>query len=53
MEIDDWEFVMTREKDGGPVINWLADKATAVGNWLIRKAHPYAKVWSVTIPDKE
>lgn len=51
MEIDDWEFSQVREKDGGPIVNWLADVAMKLSSWLARVAHPYAKVWSVTIPE--
>jgi hypothetical protein len=53
MKIDDWEFTSEREQDGGPIINWLADRAMELSGWLARTAHPYAKVWVVTIPDDE
>ena len=51
MKIEDWEFTSERERDGGPIVNWLADKAMEVSVWLALKAHPYSKVWVVTIPE--
>jgi hypothetical protein len=53
MDINDWDFKFEREKDGGPIKNWLADKAMELSVWLAVKAHPYSKVWVVTIPDDE
>jgi hypothetical protein len=41
---DDMKTTVYRERDGGPVVNFLADAATWLGAKLIRVSLPYAKV---------
>jgi hypothetical protein len=41
---------LPREKDGGPIINWLAERALRLSSWLMEIALPYAVLyeWSAT-----
>lgn len=41
------EYIPIREKDGGPIINWLADKINYIGCWLVAKSSRYALMYTV------
>lgn len=36
-----------REKDGGPVVNWLADRLMDLSSLLMKVAMPYALMYEV------
>lgn len=38
----DFEFSGSRLKDGGPVKNWIADRAITFADWLYAKYFDYA-----------
>lgn len=40
----DIEFRAVREKDGGPVLNWIALRAIRLADWLYRKFYKYALI---------
>ena len=37
-----------REKDGGPAVNWLADRLMDLSSLLMKIAMPYALMYEVT-----
>ena len=47
------KFTPKREKDGGPVINWLADQAMNLGAWLTRISMNYALVYEVDLDEDD
>jgi hypothetical protein len=47
------KFTPKREKDGGPVINWLADQAMNLSSWLTRKSMKYALLYEAEFTDED
>lgn len=47
------KFTPKREKDGGPVINWLADQAMNLSAWLTKISMNYALVYEVDFTDED
>ena len=45
------EFKPVRAKDGGPVINWLADRLMGVSSALMKIAMPYALMYEATLDE--
>lgn len=41
----DIEFRAERREDGGPVLNWIADRAIRISEWLFLKFEKYATVY--------
>lgn len=41
----DIEFRAERREDGGPVLNWIADIAIKISEWLFLKFEKYATVY--------
>lgn len=41
----DIEFRAERLKDGGPVLNWIADRALMLADWLLVKFSDYAEIY--------
>jgi hypothetical protein len=42
-----------REKDGGPIINWLADRINWLGCSLVTLSSPYALMYRAELDDEE
>lgn len=47
------KFTPKREKDGGPIINWLADRAMDLGAWLTKISMNYALVYEAEFEDED
>lgn len=47
------KFTPKREKDGGLVINWLADRAMDLSSWLTKISMNYALVYEVDFTDED
>ena len=47
------EFKPVREKDGGPVINWLADRLMSIASLLMKIALPYATMYEATFDEDD
>lgn len=47
------EFRPVREKDGGLVVNWLADRAQQLGSWLIKVSMGYALFYEADISEDD
>lgn len=45
----DFEFRAERLKDGGPVLNWIADRMVQLADWLLAKFSPYAEFYVMEI----
>jgi len=41
------------EKDKGPVVRWLANRALDLAAWLIKLASPYGHMYSLTFKEPE
>lgn len=46
------EFKPVRQKDGGPVINWLADLLMSLSSLLLKIAMPYALMYEATLDEE-
>lgn len=51
----DFEFKAERREDGGPVLNWIADRAVQLSEWLLMKFEKYAMfyVMEYTLDEEE
>ena len=38
----DIEFKAVRHEDGGPILNWIADRAIKLSEWLLMRFEKYA-----------
>lgn len=47
------EFRPVREKDGGPVVNWLVDRVHGFGVWLIRITSSRALMYEADITEDD
>lgn len=47
------EFRPHRDKDGGVVINWCADRLMDLSSILMKIAMPYALMYEAVLDDKE
>lgn len=47
------EFRPVREKDGGPVVNWVVDKVHAFGVWLIHVTANRALMYQADISEDD
>lgn len=47
------EFRPVREKDGGPVVNWVADRVQNLAGRMIRWSSRYALMYEADITDED
>jgi hypothetical protein len=47
------KFTPKREKDGGPIVNWVADRLNGFGCWLVRITSNYALMYEADITEDE
>lgn len=47
------EFRPVRKKDGGPVVNWVADRVQSVAGRMIRWSSRYALMYEADITEEE
>jgi hypothetical protein len=47
------KFTPKRENDGGPVLNWLADRAMSLSAWLTRISMKYALLYEAEFEDED
>jgi hypothetical protein len=42
-----------REKDGGPVVNWLAEACSRLALWLFRVTNPYVVTYTIELDEDD